>query len=282
MVLIGEWRKSLEAVGLAEKTVGLYSYSVLRFISDVARPVHDIKEGHVIEFFAKLGKQGGARMTYSKALRSFFGWAVERYYIDQNPAILFKPKQPPQKDADAFSPDEISALVLAAYARASFHSREANTGKQNPAPKRAAAILLCYGTGARIGELCALRPQDVDFENGVVHFLFTKTKKPRRVEMSSIARQALEELRPYWTDRVLGDIHQATLWKWVNQAAVDLGFPEGRRNPHMLRASFATHLLNRGVPIHVVSKLLGHSDIKVTTRYSAVVDDQRRDAVAKL
>lgn len=68
----------------------------------------------------------------------------------------------------------------------------------------------------------------------------------------------------------------------VHQAAVDAGFPPGRRNAHLLRSSFATHLLGKGVPISVVSKLLGHSQIATTSRYLAVRGEDRRAAVDSL
>jgi integrase/recombinase XerD len=267
LVLVAEWRRWMEATGLSPDTQRSYSYAVIRFMAENPRPVENYSEGHVIEFLASLGTRAAARQMYVRGLRSFFGWLKARDYIRADPATLIRPKKVPEKDPDAYSEDEVSALVLRAFLR---H------------PKRASAILACYGTGARRGELCALRPEDVDFENGFVDFRFTKGNRPRRVEMSRIARVALEELRPYWTETVLGGIEPNTFSAWVHQAAVDAGFPTDRRKGHMLRASFATHLLNRGVPVQVVSKLLGHSDLKVTTRYASQSSDQRRAAVAKL
>jgi integrase/recombinase XerD len=257
----------MDANGLSSETQRHYSYALLRFIAENPWPLEQISEGHVMVFLASLGKRAAARQMYIRGIRSFFGWAVAREYIRSDPSALLKPRRQAEPDPDAYTEDEIQCLVLRAYAR---H------------PKRASAILACYGLGARRGELCRLQPEDVDFSNGVVHFRFTKGNKPRRVEMSRIAREALEELRPYWTDTVLGGIEPNTFSAWVHQAALECGFPADRRKGHMLRASYATHLINRGVPVSVVSKLLGHSDLKVTTRYAAVREDQRRDAVGRL
>src|SRR5436190_7772323 len=267
LVLVAEWRRWMEANGLSPETQRSYSYAVIRFMAEHPGPVDYYSEGHVIEFLASLGKRAAARQMYVRGLRSFFGWCKARDYIAADPATLIRPKKAPERDPDAYSEDEVAALALAGHLR---H------------PKRGLAILACYGTGARRGELCTLRPEDVDFENGLVSFMFTKGDKPRRVEMSRIARESLMELRPYWDGTVLGGIEPNTFSAWVHQAAVDLGFPTDRRKGHMLRASFATHLLNRGVPVSVVSKLLGHSDLKVTTRYASVRNEQRREAVAKL
>jgi integrase/recombinase XerD len=267
LVLVAEWRRWMEATGLSPETQRTYSYAVIRFMAENPRPVENYSEGHVIEFLASLGKRAAARQSYVRALHSFFGWLKARDYITADPATLIRPKKAPEKDADCFTPDEVASLALVAYLKS---------------PRRAAAILLTYGLGARRGEICALRPEDVDFERETVYFAFTKGNRPRTVYMSRIARQALEELKPYWTETVLGGIEPNTLNAWVHEAAVALGLPEGRRNAHMLRASYATHLLNRGVPIHVVSKLLGHSDVKVTTRYAVVVEEQKRAGAAVL
>lgn len=274
LVVFAEWRRWMQATGLSEETVRTYTYSVLKFLSGSPRPIENYSEGHVIEFLALLGRRAAAKDTYYRAIRSFFGWARERDYIAADPSALLKTRKPRSREPDAFTVDEVQALALAAFVR----NR-----------RRASAILLCYGLGARRGELCALRWQDVDFENGIVKFEFTKGDHPRAVPISRPAREALEELRDLprtpWQknpDLVLGGIDPTTFNAWVHQAAVECGLPPGRRNAHKLRASYATHLLNRGVPIHVVSKLLGHSDVAITTRYASVRDDQRRDAVAML
>lgn len=267
LLLVREWITWLDATGLSPETARSYSYAVLKLLSDDPSPVAEIAEAQVAAFLARLGNHAAAKNCYMRGIHSFFGWLKDRGYITTDPAMFLRPKKPPEKDPDAYSTDEVAALVLAAH---------------NRHPRRGLAILACYGTGARRGELCALRPEDVDFENGYVHFLFTKGNKPRRVEMGRLACEALSELRPYWTNTVLGGIEPNTFSAWVHQAAFDLGFPPARRKGHMLRASFATHLLNRGVPVSVVSKLLGHSDLKVTTRYASVRDDQRREAVGKL
>ena len=68
----------------------------------------------------------------------------------------------------------------------------------------------------------------------------------------------------------------------MHDAAKQAGFPPGRRNAHLPRSSFATNLLREGVPVSVVSKLLGHSKVSTTSRYLAVVDGERHAAVATM
>jgi len=68
----------------------------------------------------------------------------------------------------------------------------------------------------------------------------------------------------------------------VNQAAAAAGLPPGRRKAHMLRSAFATHLLAGGTPVSVVSRLLGHSNVAITTRYLACHPADMRKAVDSL
>lgn len=75
-------------------------------------------------------------------------------------------------------------------------------------------------------------------------------------------------------------IEPNTLSEWMSRAAKDAGLPPGKKqHVHTLRATFATKLLGEGVPISVVSRLLGHAQIGTTARYLAVTDDDRRRAV---
>lgn len=263
MSLLREWTMYLEAEGKSPITIRTYSEVMMRFLSFKPKPIRDHTETDVIEWLASYSKHAPARALYSASLRSFFTWALRRGFVRRNPLEMLKFKPPARHDPRCFTEEEVQSLALAA------HTRD---------PRRGSAILACYATGARRGEFCALRPQDLDFDAGFVNFMFTKGDRPRQTEMGKIARQAFAELAPYPGERVVG-VGPKTFSKWVWVAAIDLGFPEGRRNAHMLRASFATHMLNRGVPVHVVSRLLGHSDIKITTRYSAVNDNQRRAAV---
>jgi integrase/recombinase XerD len=117
----------------------------------------------------------------------------------------------------------------------------------------------------------------------------SKGEKDRWVEANELALQALtilgEQPRPKGGFAGRGTlVGYAPDWftMIVHDAAKAAGLPPNRRKAHMLRASFATHLLARRVPISVVSRLLGHSDISTTSRYLSVNDVDRRSAVDRL
>lgn len=131
--------------------------------------------------------------------------------------------------------------------------------------------------------------QDINFKARRVYLRKTKGDKPRSVPMGRWAEEGLRELvkvADTWPgadgERIL-PIMPNTFSNWVHQAAVDAGFPPGRkRRGHTLRATAITQMLNEGEPVHVVARVAGHASIATTTAYAAVVDPQKRKATSRL
>lgn len=140
---------------------------------------------------------------------------------------------------------------------------------------------LCYYTGARVESLCSIAPGDIDLAQRVVHLKRAKGDKPYVVPLSNEAAGVCRELLAMtlpgaWT--VVG-VKPRTFWLWVRQAGEVAGI---HVTPHMLRHSFATHLLNQGVNVRVVQELLNHASLEMTQRYTAVTDPDKAEAVARL
>lgn len=118
-----------------------------------------------------------------------------------------------------------------------------------------------------------------------VRLTVTKGGRPRAIPIGPWAEQALRQLealsppnQPY-----LLPIEPSTLNDWVHTAADDAGIVGPRKQRvHTLRATFASWLLDDGVPIHVVSKLMGHANIATTSAYAAVGPGSAEAAVAHL
>lgn len=268
--LLNRWSEFMAAQGRSEGTIRRYRYALVRLFSEVHRDsVAEVTEEDVVLFLASLGKKAHSRQLYVQAFRSFFEWAHERGHIPTNPARHLRPKAPAERVPDAYTSAELAALMQAA-------------GRHVPQPKRALAILACYALGLRRSEMCALEPDHIDWEGRRVLIAHGKGDRPRWVAMNDMAAEALEALRPWYNGTVLGSTSPQTFTMWVHDAAKDAGLPPGRRRAHMLRASFATHLLDEGVPVQVVSRLLGHAQIATTGRYLAVTDAAPRAAVGKL
>lgn len=138
-------------------------------------------------------------------------------------------------------------------------------------------LMTLYGTGLRREELCRLRVADVDSQRMVIHVRQGKGNKDRDVTLSP---RLLEVLRAYWkwrkpkthlfpspyrsrTDR---PIDSKTVWHAVRRAAQRAGIKK-KVSPHLLRHSWATHLLERGTDLKTIQVLLGHFDLEATTIY---------------
>ncbi|MGH7288924.1 MAG: tyrosine-type recombinase/integrase [Myxococcota bacterium] len=135
-----------------------------------------------------------------------------------------------------------------------------------------------YSAGLRIGEACRLETRDIDAARGVIHIRGGKGGKERLVMLSP---RLLRILRAYWKEvrpvapwlfagrtgrHLAADVARQAL----KRAAVEAGLGKKKVTPHVLRHSFATHLLERGTELRVIQVLLGHSSIKSTVRYARV------------
>ncbi|MCX7002984.1 MAG: site-specific tyrosine recombinase XerD [bacterium] len=149
-----------------------------------------------------------------------------------------------------------------------------------------AMLELLYASGLRVSELVGLRAQDVDLESGFLRCT-GKGSKERLVPVGSHARAAIQA---YLAQRAAGAgsaplfvsnrgraMSRINFWKRIRGYGKACGIVKALY-PHILRHSFATHLLTHGADLRVVQELLGHADISTTQIYTHV-DDQRLRAV---
>ncbi len=149
-----------------------------------------------------------------------------------------------------------------------------------PGLRDRAMLELLYGTGIRVSELCDLTLPQIDLANGFVTVI-GKGNKERSVPLGRSACGALENyfkssrpcfLNGHATDRVflsrrgVGWTRQG-IWKWLRAAATAAGIDK-RVHPHLLRHTFATHVLSGGADLRSVQELLGHTDISTTEIYT--------------
>ncbi len=162
---------------------------------------------------------------------------------------------------------------------------------ESPAGLRSQALLeLLYGTGARISEAVGLDVDDVDLEQRSV-LLSGKGGKQRVVPVGSYAVDAvsawLTRGRPALSPRGPalfvnargGRLSRQTAWTLLRAAAYRAGI-QSSVSPHVLRHSYATHLLDGGADIRVVQELLGHASVTTTQVYTLVTVDMLREVYA--
>jgi site-specific recombinase XerD len=147
-----------------------------------------------------------------------------------------------------------------------------------------------YGAGLRISEAIALEVRDIDGSRGVLQVRHGKGNKAREAKLSPTL---YEWLRQYWARErpplpylfaspKTGKLpHAVTVRKALARAAKEAWIKK-RVTPHVLRHSFATHLLDDGTDVHVVRELLGHASIKTTARYARVTQKRIRETPSPL
>lgn len=169
----------------------------------------------------------------------------------------------------------------------------APTGQDAYAVRDRAMLELFYSSGLRISELCGLTLQQVDLEHGFVR-VFGKGAKERVVPLGGKARDAVHAYllsgRPRLAKPRTGSelflsergkaISRKTLWAIVKTQATRAGISKHVK-PHLLRHSFATHLLGGGADLRAIQEMLGHASIGTTQIYTAVESSRLIDQHAK-
>jgi integrase/recombinase XerC len=196
------------------------------------------------------------------ACRSWFQWLLRHGRIALNPAAAIRAPKAPRKLPQVLDADEATRLVeVPTDVRLGLRDR--------------ALLELFYSSGLRLSELCALRWGDLDLGNGLVTVL-GKGSKQRSVPVGSHARAALEawhvetgapNAAPVFPGRGGAPISQRAVQIRIRQLAQRQGMFK-HVHPHMLRHSFASHMLESSGDLRGVQELLGHADIATTQIYT--------------
>ena len=196
------------------------------------------------------------------ACRSLYRWLLKQGEIAASPAEAVRAPKAPRKLPQVLDVDEAVQLVEVAT--------------DAPLGLRDRALLeLFYSSGLRLSEVCALKWRDLDFAQGLVSVL-GKGSKQRIVPVGSHARTALQA----WRDEVHGTddtpvfpgrggrpITPRAVQLRIKQLAMKQGVFK-RIHPHLLRHSFASHVLESSGDLRGVQELLGHADIATTQIYT--------------
>lgn len=195
--------------------------------------------------------------TYVAALKFLYGVTLARPEV----AVLIPYPKVPHTLPDILSFQEVTALLDALGSI-----------------KYRAVVTTLYASGLRISEACALKPADIDSDRMLIHVRNAKRGRDRFVALS---QKLLELLRVYWAMErppgtyvftgltARGHVSPHAVRAALHTAAQRVGLLK-RVTPHVLRHSFATHLLERGADIRTIQVLLGHGSIRTTARYTQV------------
>ena len=227
-------------------------------------------------------KQGLTARTIARrlsALRHFMSWMLTENHRADNPCQFLDSPRLPQSLPKSLSEEEVITLIEAsAYL------------PETQALQMRAGLELLYAGGLRISELLALRVQDIA---GDRQMLFIKGKGGRE-RLSPLTAVSIEVARLWLahrdadgpvthSDQLLADAKsELTRQKFsvlLKQMAEHAGLRADRVSPHVLRHSFATHMLNNGADLRSLQTLLGHADIATTQIYTTTRSERLRQLV---
>ncbi len=233
--------------------------------------------------FLGMEAQGHRPATVARrkaTIRTFYRFLVREEVIEENPAAVLPAIKLPKPLPKALTQREAEALMDQTARPGRPAARDdAHRKEEMPTLNRDVAILeLLYGTGMRVSELVALDLGDLDLRRGEARIRAGKGNKERLVYLGDPARDALARYlaeRPLWSTGRDPDalffgkrgtrLSDRGVRRVLDRLAVRLGKP---LHPHMLRHSFATHMLERGADIRAIQELLGHSSLSTTQKYT--------------
>ncbi len=265
----------------AERTVDAYRRDLALLGAFVGGPVSSVTADDVERWVAQMRADGRAGSTISRrvaAARSFFRHQMLIGARDDNPA------------AGVALPRRTRPLPRTLSAAETERLIDAATGTTPRAMRDRALVELLYGAGLRVSEALGLARSSIDLDGRVVRVL-GKGGKERIVPLGRPAAEAVRRYlalgRPHLDRRYRPDLFlnarggvltRSGAFLILRRLADKAGLEPGRVHPHLLRHSFATHLLEGGADLRSVQEMLGHADLSTTERYTHVSDRRRREA----
>lgn len=202
-------------------------------------------------------------------MHSFYKFLIMEKYVKHNPWEYIKSPKLPQKLPLCLTFEEIALLLQG----------NDETTKDKLEDRNRSMIELLYATGIRVSELLEIKVDDISFTSGDLR-IFGKGNKERIVPVSESTlvliqryiaetRSLLDQtLSPYLFLNYTGEkMSRQGFWKIIKKRAKLVGINK-EISPHVLRHTFATHLLENGANLRLVQELLGHSDITTTQIYT--------------
>jgi site-specific recombinase XerD len=262
------------------RTVEAYRRDLADLARCAGKSPAEVNADDVRAWLADLRGRGQAPATVARraaAARTFFRHLMLLGVRPDNPAAEVDLPRRRRKLPRTLSPREVEQLI------------EAADGTSPRARRDRALVELLYGAGLRVSEAVGLDRAGVDLDASLVRCI-GKGDKERIVPLGSHAVRALRLYlahgRPFLDRRHRpelflnaqgGALTRSGAFLILKRLATKAGLDPGRVHPHLLRHSFATHLLDGGADLRSVQEMLGHADLGTTELYTHVSERRRRD-----
>ena len=281
----------MEAVkGASVHTVKAYAEDLSQLIefaeTQGITDVHAVDSTLLRSFLAYLQSLGLARASRARktaTLRSFFSYLARQSLLPRSPAVGLWSVKTERRLPKYLRSDEMEALLAAPAAETALGLRDR------------ALLETLYATGMRAGELVALCLSDVDYDEGVIRVI----GKGNKERMTLLGRQAVFALQRYvrkgrpelllnaekddgalFVNRYGGRLSDRGVRKLFDRYC-DAASTHLKITPHVLRHTFATHLLSNGADLRLIQELLGHASLATTQMYTHVSTERLQEVYAQ-
>ena len=277
-------RLFLDYIGLEKRfskhTVTAYKndlrqYHEFQSSSSIQKGADSYSRLTIREWIYHLNEQGLSNKTILRklsSLKSYFNFLIRRGILESNPCREISGPKIEKRLPNYISSTDLDSLIKKVFF------------PETLAGQREKAILtLFYSTGMRRAELISLRVKDVDFSRDLIK-VFGKGKKQRLIPITGLLRSVLLKYLDQRKDSSIdsdflfytakgSSMYPKMVYRMV-YAALEKVSSVSKKSPHVLRHSFATHLVNNGADINAIKELLGHSSLAATQVYTHNSFDQ--------
>ena len=271
---------------MSANTVSSYMRDLSQYDEWLKQKKTDLKRAKNVllqEYVKRLEQLGKSPATMSRFLassKSFYAYMFSKGYIKTNPTAALKAKKVQRKYPEILTNKEVELFL------------EQPKCVDEKGFRDHAMLELLYATGIRVSELISLDVDDLNLPGGVLKCV--SRNKERIIPLYPGAIKALQDYVQHIRERIVTNDEEKALfvnmngermtrqgfWKIIKyyQEKADI---KKDITPHMLRHSFAAHLLENGADLHSIQEMLGHADISSTQIYTHIVNKQLKDVYQK-
>jgi len=263
--------------GLSRNTIDAYSHGLTRFLNNLkenrVQEIHEVSKFHIRGFLLALRRKNLNTKSIARdlvAIRTFFRFLIQEGILESNPVEDLESPKVARTLPDILTLKEIEQILEQPDLQTLLGIRDR------------AMLEMLYATGMRVSELTQLPTHQVNLEGGYV-IVYGKGSKERIIPLGSealkwvavylkTARGSLskgKESPSLFVNRSGKGMSRQRFWKSLKDYGRRAGLRK-RITPHLLRHSFASHLLERGADLRSVQMMLGHVDISTTQIYTHV------------
>lgn len=276
--------------GLARNTIISYQRDLRRYLQylkevETVEHLNDVSRVQIVHFLALLKEEGKSAKTLARhiaSIRAFHQFLLRDKAVETDPTVYIESPKTEQNLPKVLNLAEVEALLDFPKKNNHFSLRDK------------AMLELLYATGIRVSELIGLNIGNVHLTMGFVRCI-GKGNKERIIPIGETALTAVQEYLEAGRPRLVSKKHRSEalflnhhgrrlsrqgFWKILKTIAKEAGIQK-ELTPHMLRHSFATHLLENGADLRAVQEMLGHADISTTQIYTHVTKTRLKDVYMK-